>query len=78
MTQNPGSPGLGGRARWQAAYDAAEAAGRIRDDDFTTLSGVEVDPVYGPGEDAEGSDPRMERIGWPGEFPYTRGLYQTG
>ena len=23
-------------------------------------------------------DPRFERIGWPGEFPYTRGLYATG
>ncbi|HEY5786739.1 MAG TPA: methylmalonyl-CoA mutase family protein [Microlunatus sp.] len=76
MTQNPGSPAHGGRARWQAAYDAAEAAGRIRDDDFTTLSGVEVDPVYGPAEDD--ADPRMKRIGWPGEFPYTRGLYPTG
>ena len=78
MTHNPDSRAPGGRARWQAAYDAAEAAGRIRDDDFTTLSGVEVDPVYGPAEDAEKSDPRMERIGWPGEFPYTRGLYPTG
>jgi methylmalonyl-CoA mutase N-terminal domain/subunit len=78
MTQVPGSAGPGGRARWQAAYDAAKAAGRIRDDDFTTLSGVEVDPVYGPPDDAEGTDPRLERIGWPGEFPYTRGLYPTG
>jgi len=79
MTQNPGSPAAGGRARWQAAYDAAQAAGRIRDDDFTTLSGVEVDPVYGPADDAAAAaDPRMERIGWPGEFPYTRGLYPTG
>jgi methylmalonyl-CoA mutase N-terminal domain/subunit len=79
MTQNPGPPAAGGRARWQAAYDAARAAGRIRDDDFTTLSGVEVDPVYGPTDDAaETADPRMERIGWPGEFPYTRGLYPTG
>jgi isobutyryl-CoA mutase large subunit len=79
MTQNPGSPGPGGRARWQAAYDAAQAAGRIREDDFTTLSGVEVDPVYGPTDDAaEAADPRMARIGWPGEFPYTRGLYPTG
>ena len=78
MTQNPGSPTPGGRARWQAAYDAAEAAGRVRDDDFTTLSGVEVDPVYGPPDGREGADPRMERIGWPGEFPYTRGLYPTG
>ena len=65
-----------GRQRWQAAYDAAETAGRLRDDDFSTLSGLEVDPVYGPPDEA--ADPRMERIGWPGEFPYTRGLHPTG
>ena len=66
----------GGRERWRAGYDAAVAAGRIRDDDFTTLSGVEVDPVYGPAD--ETADPRMARIGWPGEYPYTRGLHPTG
>jgi methylmalonyl-CoA mutase N-terminal domain/subunit len=61
-----------GRERWQARYDAA----RKRDADFTTLSGMPVEPVYGP---AEGQDvPGFERIGWPGEFPYTRGLYPTG
>jgi methylmalonyl-CoA mutase N-terminal domain/subunit len=61
-----------GRARWQRRYDAATK----RDADFTTLSGLEVDPVYGP---PEGVDyPNFERIGWPGEFPYTRGLYPTG
>jgi len=61
-----------GRARWQQRYDAAKK----RDADFTTLSGVEVEPVYGPrpGETVEG----FERIGWPGEFPFTRGLYATG
>jgi methylmalonyl-CoA mutase N-terminal domain/subunit len=65
-----------GRRRWQERYDAARASGRVRDADFTTLSGVETEPVYGP---PEGSvDPRMERIGWPGEFPFTRGLYPTG
>src|SRR3954454_12319589 len=52
-----------GRARWAAAYAAAEAAGGLRDADFTTLSGTEVEPVYGPPKD--GIDPRMERIGWP-------------
>ncbi|HEY3682120.1 MAG TPA: methylmalonyl-CoA mutase family protein [Streptosporangiaceae bacterium] len=61
-----------GRARWRERYDAA----RKRDADFTTLSGVEVDPVYGPPEGA--AVPGFERIGWPGEFPYTRGLYPTG
>ncbi len=61
-----------GRARWQRRYDAA----RKRDADFTTLSGARVDPVYGP---PEGVDyPGFERIGWPGEFPFTRGLYPTG
>jgi methylmalonyl-CoA mutase N-terminal domain/subunit len=61
-----------GRARWQARYDAA----RKRDADFTTLSGMAVDPVYGPPPGAE--VPGFERIGWPGEYPYTRGLYPTG
>jgi isobutyryl-CoA mutase large subunit len=61
-----------GRARWQARYDAA----RKRDADFSTLSGTAVDPVYGP---PPGVDvPGFERIGWPGEFPFTRGLYPTG
>jgi methylmalonyl-CoA mutase, N-terminal domain len=65
-----------GRARWAAAYAEAQAKGQVRDADFTTISGVEVDPVYGP--DAEDPDARMERIGWPGEFPFTRGLYPSG
>jgi len=60
------------RARWQARYDAAP----VRDADFTTLSGVELEPVYGPRPGEEGAD--FDRIGWPGEFPFTRGLYPTG
>jgi isobutyryl-CoA mutase large subunit len=61
-----------GRARWQRRFDEAAK----RDADFTTLSGLEVDPVYGP---PPGSVvPGMERIGWPGEFPYTRGIHATG
>jgi methylmalonyl-CoA mutase N-terminal domain/subunit len=73
-----------GAARWQARYDKATARGQVRDADFTTLSGMPVEPVYGPGlhgipeaqTDAERE--RLERIGWPGEFPFTRGLYPTG
>jgi methylmalonyl-CoA mutase, N-terminal domain len=61
-----------GRERWQARYDAA----RKRDADFTTLSGMSVEPAYGPPADVD--YPGFERIGWPGEFPYTRGLYPTG
>src|SRR5437764_6570135 len=61
-----------GRDRGQQRYDAA----RKRDADFTTLSGVEVAPLYGPADDEQ--RPGFERIGWPGEFPFTRGLYPTG
>jgi methylmalonyl-CoA mutase N-terminal domain/subunit len=61
-----------GRRRWQERYDAA----KLRDADFTTLSGMDVDPVYGP---PDGADvPGFEQIAWPGEYPYTRGLYPTG
>ena len=35
------------RDRWQSRYDAANDGGRVRDVDFTTLSGVEVAPAYG-------------------------------
>jgi methylmalonyl-CoA mutase N-terminal domain/subunit len=59
-----------GRARWQQRYDTASK----QDRDFTTLSGVEVDPLYGP----SGADERFERIGWPGEYPFTRGIHPTG
>ncbi len=61
-----------GRERWQRRYDAS----RVREADFTTLSGTEVEPVYGPGPGD--SVENFERIGWPGEFPFTRGLYPTG
>ena len=61
-----------GRERWQARFDAAKR----RDADFSTLSGLEVDPVYGPPEGS--SHPGFDRIGWPGEYPFTRGLYPTG
>src|ERR687893_288717 len=51
------------RARWQARYERS----RVRESDFTTLSGMSVEPAYGT-DDSE----------WPGEFPFTRGLYPTG
>jgi methylmalonyl-CoA mutase N-terminal domain/subunit len=59
-----------GQARWQQRYDKARKAER----DYTTLSGEEVEPVYGP----TGPDDRMERIGWPGEYPFTRGIHASG
>ncbi len=65
-----------GRKRWQSRYEEALATGKVRDADFTTLSGSEVDPLYGPPEGTE--VPGFERIGWPGEYPFTRGIHPTG
>ncbi|HZJ50474.1 MAG TPA: methylmalonyl-CoA mutase family protein [Actinomycetota bacterium] len=56
------------KERWQEAYDKA----KLRDDvDFDTLSSAPLDPLYSPEE----IDPR---VGVPGEYPYTRGIYSSG
>src|ERR1051325_1603461 len=39
---------------------------------FSTISGERVEPLY-TAEDL----PAVERIGFPGEFPYTRGVYPS-
>ncbi len=41
---------------------------------FTTVSDMEVAPVYGPA-DVEGR--HAEKIGEPGQYPFTRGAYPT-
>ncbi len=40
---------------------------------FTSISGVPVQPLYGP-EQLENFDPKRD-LGNPGEFPYTRGIH---
>jgi methylmalonyl-CoA mutase N-terminal domain/subunit len=52
------------RDEWQAAY----ARSPLRDADFETLSGIPLEPVYGP-PDGSGE--------YPGVFPYTRGPYAS-
>jgi methylmalonyl-CoA mutase N-terminal domain/subunit len=44
-----------------------------RDALFSTLSGEPVQPLYGP----EDVGPFEEQIGFPGEFPFTRGVYPS-
>jgi methylmalonyl-CoA mutase cobalamin-binding domain/chain len=43
--------------------------------EVTSLSGEPIAPRYGP-EDLDGFDPK-ERLGEPGAFPYTRGVYPS-
>ena len=54
--------------RWEEAYAGKEE----RDVEFSTMSGVPVKPLYTP-DDVEGDF--EEKIGYPGEYPYTRGVY---
>ena len=46
-----------------------------RKENFTTLSGLPIDRLY-THDDLSASDPESS-IGYPGEFPYTRGIYPT-
>jgi methylmalonyl-CoA mutase N-terminal domain/subunit len=41
---------------------------------FTTISDVPIEPLYGP-RDLQGFDPALD-LGSPGEFPYTRGIHR--
>jgi methylmalonyl-CoA mutase N-terminal domain/subunit len=47
----------------------------MQDFDFTTVSGEEVEPLYTPA-DVEHLD-YLEDLGFPGQYPYTRGVYPT-
>src|SRR5215218_5229512 len=50
------------REQWQAAFEAS----KLRDAPFTTMSGIPLEPVYGP-DDGD----------FPGVYPYTRGPYAS-
>src|SRR5580692_2460312 len=50
------------RAAWQDSFDRSP----IREATFETMSGVPLEPVYGP----EGAE-------LPGQYPYTRGPYAS-
>ena len=60
----------GTRDRWEEAYSKSAE----RDAEFSTMSGIPIKPLYTP-EDVEGS--YDEKLGYPGEYPYTRGVYPT-
>ncbi len=57
---------------WQEKYDAAPE----RDADFETMSGIPLKPIYTPLDSRDRS--YEDTIGFPGEYPYTRGVYTSG
>jgi methylmalonyl-CoA mutase, N-terminal domain len=60
-------------AEWEAAFDRLP---RRNDGNFSTISGVPVEPLYTP-VDIAGDEAYFDRIGFPGEFPFTRGPYTS-
>src|SRR4051794_20618252 len=48
------------------------AVARKRDALFTTISGEDVKPLY-----TAADLPELEQIGVPGQYPYTRGVYES-
>ncbi|MCA9288845.1 MAG: hypothetical protein KDA05_09695, partial [Phycisphaerales bacterium] len=67
MSTTPASP----------ARTGAPAAESI-DPHAVTISGVALDPVYGPDKPAAGLRDVARHIAEPGRFPYTRGLFPQG
>ena len=66
-----------GKARWEeTAVQKALARFPERYDDFSTMSGVPVKRLYTPLDLAEADYARDQ--GFPGEYPFTRGVHATG
>jgi methylmalonyl-CoA mutase N-terminal domain/subunit len=64
------------RRDWrQQVYEPAVAKSPERQERFETSSGAQVEPVYTP-EDLSDWD-YAEKLGFPGEFPFTRGIQPT-
>jgi len=65
-----------GRQEWlQGAYARSTAKAPERDYPFDTSDGAIVEPLYGP-DSLNGWDYNSQ-LGFPGEFPYTRGVQPT-
>jgi methylmalonyl-CoA mutase, N-terminal domain len=64
-----------GKAKWlETTYGKATKKSPERRAKFETTSGVPLDPVYAPEDVKPGLD---ERLGLPGEYPFTRGVQST-
>ncbi len=59
-------------AEWESAFDQLPR----RQAETRTLSGTPVEPLYTPVH-VSGDDAYLEKLGVPGEFPFTRGPYTS-
>src|SRR5450432_1196227 len=64
------------RKRWLSeAWARAVAKTPEREEHFTTSSGVDIPPILGP--DGPLPERYAEQLGFPGEYPFTRGIQPT-
>lgn len=64
------------RQEWEDGVLTETLVKRPEREDVTTSSGIPVHRLYGPEDRSDGE--YLERIGFPGEFPFTRGVQATG
>jgi methylmalonyl-CoA mutase, N-terminal domain len=71
MATTDREPKTGGAEEWRERYEATpERQGEL----FSTISGVENEPLYSP----DNVELDYERdLGWPGAYPFTRGVYPS-
>ena len=68
-----------GKARWlRQSYEPATAHCSERDVPFITASSRPVEPLYTREDLADRGLSYDRDIGYPGEYPYTRGIHPTG
>ncbi|MBN2809463.1 MAG: methylmalonyl-CoA mutase family protein [Deltaproteobacteria bacterium] len=63
------------QTQWQGMVDKALSRFPERKEVFTTTSGIEMKRLFGPA-DVDAVD-YLEDVGFPGEFPFTRGVQPT-
>jgi methylmalonyl-CoA mutase N-terminal domain/subunit len=64
------------RSTWRdEVYSPFRDKGGERSEEFTTTSDIEIEPLYTP-LDRGGGD-YAENLGFPGQYPFTRGVYPT-
>ncbi len=74
LPKGPADPIEAERGRWSTEVLAPILAKNPeRKDRFATLGGIEVERVYTPREPRSS----FERIGYPSQFPFTRGIHPT-
>ncbi len=73
LNEKSSSPLEQAEMEWADQYrkQIGESARPIRN-----RSGIEIEPLYPPPGDIDQAD-YLDRIGFPGQYPYTRGIYPT-